>query len=233
MVSATKCSELCFFLGCRQRDAETTTNREKVSTQINITGGGLRKRRKPRLMQMDRPKSQICIIETIVDGGVGQADLSGMTMQPGSSLVRQRRLARSLRSSNRMVAPVAIAQLGNIVVSGTVPCSTSTTTVTAATPVFPNATVLLQCGSNVISSAITNSNGVFTMLVNPVDSLLTLLNSCKLVIPTPLSTCNTSLTATGILQSSMQLLSRGLLGGILGGIVNVVPTLFTFVGNLG
>ncbi|CAL9103060.1 unnamed protein product, partial [Musa acuminata var. zebrina] len=132
-----------------------------------------------------------------------------------------------------VIAPVAIAQLGNIIVSGTVPCSTSTTTVTAATPVFPNATVLLQCGSNVISSAITNSNGVFTMLVNPVDSLLTLLNSCKLVIPTPLSTCNTSLPSTGILQSSLQLLSRGLLGGILGGILNFVPTLFTFVGSLG
>ncbi|CAL9094444.1 unnamed protein product, partial [Musa textilis] len=132
-----------------------------------------------------------------------------------------------------VVAPVAIAQLGNIIVSGTVPCSTSTTTVTAATPVFPNATVLLQCGSNVISSASTNSNGVFTILVNPVGSLLTLLNSCKLVIPTPLSTCNTLLPSTGILQSLMQLLSNGLLGGILGGNVTLVPTVFTFVENFG
>ncbi|XP_074568808.1 phylloplanin-like [Curcuma longa] len=136
-----------------------------------------------------------------------------------------------------VAAPPAAAQLlgglGNIMISGTVPCSPDATTITATTPVFPNATVLLQCGDNMVASTVTNSNGVFSMLLgaNPLTQLLSsLLGSCKLVVPTPLSACNPMMSSTGFLQSPLQLLSgNGFLGGILGGLRNVIPSLFKLV----
>ncbi|CAL9113180.1 unnamed protein product [Musa acuminata var. zebrina] len=158
-----------------------------------------------------------------------------------------------------VLASVALAQQEKIAVIGTVPCSTATATATVAAksmPAFPNATVQVQCGSSVIASTTTNSNGAFAMLLSEQTSTVSdLLSSCKLVIPTPVSACDASLRATGNLHSPLQLLSGtdldgllgnksllgdifgkgGLLGGILGGdglpggILG--PSKFTVAGN--
>lgn len=153
-------------------------------------------------------------------------------------------------------APSAQAQLlelGQLLINGTVYCSTGP--VTATTPVFPSkirfsqalhfssakvletvlfadAGVQLQCGSSVVKTATTNSNGVFSMQVSFITSLLsTLLSDCRLVVTTPLSTCGLSLPTSGLLQSALQLLNGGgaggLFGGILGTITNIVPSGFT------
>lgn len=80
-----------------------------------------------------------------------------------------------------------------------------------------DATVQVQCGSSVIASTTTNSNGAFAMLLSEQTSTVSdLLSRCKLVIPTPVSTCDASLRATGNLQSPLQLLSGNGLDGLLG-----------------
>ncbi|XP_038976449.1 phylloplanin-like [Phoenix dactylifera] len=127
-------------------------------------------------------------------------------------------------------APVAQAQLGRILINGIVPCGNSTKTSTKTTPVFPNALVQLQCGGSVVSSATTNDDGVFTMTLNLLTTLLsTLLSGCNLVVDTPLSNCDASLPSGGILQSALQLLTGGLVGGILGGVINIIPAGFNLV----
>ncbi|THU68986.1 hypothetical protein C4D60_Mb08t09600 [Musa balbisiana] len=114
------------------------------------------------------------------------------------------------------LASVALAQQGKIAVIGTVPCSTATVAAKSM-PAFPNATVQVQCGSSVIASTTTNSNGAFAMLLSEQTSTVSdLLSRCKLVIPTPVSTCDASLRATGNLQSPLQLLSGTGLDGLLG-----------------
>ncbi|KAJ0980643.1 hypothetical protein J5N97_008898 [Dioscorea zingiberensis] len=126
--------------------------------------------------------------------------------------------------------PVAQCQLlGLIRINGTVPCGTGIPTSTAIIPVFPNAVVQLQCGGTVISSTTTNSDGVFTMFLNPITTLLSsLLSNCKLVVNTPLSTCNSSLPIAGVLQSTLQLLT-GTISGLLGGITDIIPSGFSLV----
>ncbi|CAL9776352.1 unnamed protein product [Musa acuminata subsp. burmannicoides] len=115
-----------------------------------------------------------------------------------------------------VLASVALAQQGKIAVIGTVPCSIATVAAKLM-PAFPNATVQVQCGSSVIASTTTNSNGAFAMLLSEQTSTVSdLLSSCKLVIPTPVSTCDASLRATGKLQSPLQLLSGTGLDGLLG-----------------
>ncbi|XP_072997828.1 phylloplanin-like [Typha latifolia] len=131
-----------------------------------------------------------------------------------------------------VAATGAQAQLGRILISGIVPCSNGTLINAAATPVFPNATVQLRCGNRVITSATTNSDGVFAMSLDLISSLLsTLLSSCNLIVNTPLASCNASLSGTGILQSALQLL-QGLIGGLIGGILNLAPSNFSFIPQL-
>nr|CAD1828487.1 unnamed protein product [Ananas comosus var. bracteatus] len=103
----------------------------------------------------------------------------------------------------------AQAQLGRALISGIVPCSTGNLINAATAPVFPNATVQVRCGGNVLASTTTDSNGAFSMSLDLVSSLLSaLMNSCNLVVDTPLISCNASLPATGVLQSALQLLKE-------------------------
>ncbi|KAJ7955124.1 phylloplanin-like [Quillaja saponaria] len=60
-----------------------------------------------------------------------------------------------------------------------------------ATPVFSNAQVQLQCGGNLVSTAITNNLGIFSIVLDPLQFVLSsLLSGCNLVVNTPLSNCN-------------------------------------------
>ncbi|CAA3033364.1 Hypothetical predicted protein [Olea europaea subsp. europaea] len=106
---------------------------------------------------------------------------------------------------------------GNIGVNGT------------ATPVFPNALVQLQCGDgNVVSSATTNASGLFSMLLDPLNFLLsTLLSNCKLVVGTPLATCNASLPSIGTLESTLKFIGNTLLGIL--NVGNIIPTGFQLI----
>ncbi|OVA02629.1 Pollen Ole e 1 allergen/extensin [Macleaya cordata] len=131
-----------------------------------------------------------------------------------------------------MAAPQAKAQLGGlggllglIRIQGTLFCSANGNMGVngTSTPVFPNAVVQLQCGTgNVVSSATTNSGGVFSILLDPLQSLLSsLLSNCSLVVNTPLSTCNSNLPTGGILTSPLQLIGKTVSGLL--NIVNIIP----------
>ncbi|KAK1387562.1 hypothetical protein POM88_015740 [Heracleum sosnowskyi] len=98
-------------------------------------------------------------------------------------------------------------------VTGTVPCAVNPTYSLSGTlrgNTFPNATVELRCGRNdtIVASNTTNANGTFSILVvDPrrdaaIVYLRTPLN-CTVVVPTPLSTCNSSLTVNGTLESRL------------------------------
>ncbi|XP_058076562.1 phylloplanin-like [Magnolia sinica] len=134
-----------------------------------------------------------------------------------------------------VAAPLAVAQLGGlgnllgglINIRGTIFCTVNGNANGTSTPVFPNAQVQLQCGNTVTSSTTTNSAGLFTMLLDPLTTLLSsLLNDCKLVVNTPLSTCNAMLP-TGLLQSPLQFLGKTLQGIL--GILNVGPAGFSLI----
>ncbi|KAM0030289.1 putative phylloplanin [Helianthus debilis subsp. tardiflorus] len=90
-----------------------------------------------------------------------------------------------------------------------------------------DALVELSCGGNVITSAVTNAQGRFNITVNPLRvPLANLLSSCRIIVATPLSTCNATLP-TGTLQAQLQFVGttiRGLLS-----ILTLVPIRFQLV----
>lgn len=95
-----------------------------------------------------------------------------------------------------------------------------------------DALVQLQCGSgNVVSSATTNGSGLFSILLDPLQFLLsTLLTGCHLVVKTPLSTCDATLPSVGGLLSTLQLIGNTLVGLL--NITNIIPTGFNFLSTL-
>ncbi|GFQ05914.1 phylloplanin [Phtheirospermum japonicum] len=108
---------------------------------------------------------------------------------------------------------------GNIGVNGT------------TTPVFPNALVQLQCGGNVVSTSTTNGSGMFSILLDPMNFLLsTLVSGCKLVVNTPLASCNANLPSVGGLVSNVQFIGNTLTGLL--NIANLIPSGFQFNANL-
>ncbi|XP_060191607.1 phylloplanin-like [Lycium barbarum] len=123
-----------------------------------------------------------------------------------------------------VATPLAVAQggllnglLGLIHIDGVLYCSPNGKIDVingTTTPIFPNAAVQLQCGAgNVVSSTTTNGSGVFSLVLDPLQNLLSsLLSNCNLVVTTPLSTCNASLPSIGFLQSPLQLVGKTLIG---------------------
>ncbi|KAL1548465.1 phylloplanin-like [Salvia divinorum] len=100
-----------------------------------------------------------------------------------------------------------------------------------ATPVFPNALVQLQCGGNVVSTATTDSSGVFSMLLDPVNFLLsTLLSGCRIAVNTPLASCNASLPSVGGLVSNLQFIGNSVASLL--NVLNFMPAGFVFNANL-
>ncbi|CAB4262679.1 unnamed protein product [Prunus armeniaca] len=137
-----------------------------------------------------------------------------------------------------IVVPMAEAQLGLISgllglirIQGTLFCSPTGNAGTGgatATLVFANATLQLLCGTvgNVISTVTTNSQGIFSILLDPLQFLLSsLLADCKLMVRTPLSACNSSLT--GLLASPLQFIGNTISGLL--NIVNIIPGGFNLI----
>ncbi|KAF7011373.1 hypothetical protein CFC21_025691 [Triticum aestivum] len=116
-----------------------------------------------------------------------------------------------------------------------------------------DAAVQMVCGRDVMASATADRSGTYTMNMGPATSSLLaplLGNQCKVVVITPLAACNASLASvTGTLTAPVQLLridsgsgSGGLgglggligligqiVGGLLGGILNIIPLPFSLV----
>ncbi|XP_015066296.1 phylloplanin-like [Solanum pennellii] len=139
-----------------------------------------------------------------------------------------------------IATPVALAQLGGLLggllaptsIEGVLFCSLNGKIDVlngATTPIFPNASVQLRCGSgNVVSSTTTNGSGAFSLVTSPVQSLLSsLLSDCNIVVTTPLSTCNATLPSVGVLQAPLQIVGKTA-GGLLN-IVNVVTGAFQLI----
>ncbi|KAJ1699357.1 hypothetical protein LUZ63_007869 [Rhynchospora breviuscula] len=132
-----------------------------------------------------------------------------------------------------VVMPIAHAQLGGLLggilssvlsVNGVVPCSIGgDSSNSSTTSVFPNAGVQLKCGDNVVGSTTTNSNGAFSIV--GLLTLVNLLGSCKIIVTTPLASCNVSLP-TGFLTAPLDPISNLL------GIIKLVPGVFSLVQNI-
>ncbi|KAH0781908.1 hypothetical protein KY290_001506 [Solanum tuberosum] len=136
-----------------------------------------------------------------------------------------------------IATPVAVAQLGGLLsgllspisIDGVLFCSLNGKIDVlngATTPIFPNASVQLRCGAgNVVSSTTTNGSGAFSLVLNPVQNILSsLLSNCNIVVTTPLSTCNASLPSVGVLQAPLQIVGR-----TTGGLVNLVTGVFQLI----
>ncbi|KAK7837423.1 phylloplanin [Quercus suber] len=80
-----------------------------------------------------------------------------------------------------------------------------------------DAQVQLQCGvGNVVASNTTNGSGIFSLSVDfarVVISATVRLSNCNLVVVTHLSTCNATLPAVGVLQSTIQFVRTDVLIG--------------------
>ncbi|KAM7485069.1 hypothetical protein LguiA_001078 [Lonicera macranthoides] len=139
----------------------------------------------------------------------------------GASLVQgQLGIVSGLLGLIRIQGTVYCTANGNVGVNGT------------STPVFPNALVQLRCGNgNVVSSVTTNNSGLFSILLDPLQFVLSsVLSNCNIVVNTPLSSCNSSLPSIGGLLSPLQLIGNTLVGLL--SIVNLIPSGFQFLGTL-
>ncbi|XP_009114631.2 phylloplanin [Brassica rapa] len=115
--------------------------------------------------------------------------------------------------------------LGLINIQGVLRCSANGN---VSAPAFVNAGVQLQCGgqNNVVSTSTTNAAGLFSMLVNPIQLVLsTLLSDCQVAVTTPLSTCNAALPTGQLLSSSLALVGETVSGLLR--VANLRPTGFT------
>ncbi|PON62027.1 Phylloplanin [Parasponia andersonii] len=142
-----------------------------------------------------------------------------------------------LAASMAALAEAQLGGLGNLLglinIQGTVFCTVNGRIGVngTSTPVFPNALVQLQCNGNVVSSATTSNSGVFSIFLNPLQFLLSsLLSDCKLVVNTPLSSCNASLPSTGVLVSLIQILGNTVSGLL--NITNLGLIGFNFIPNV-
>ncbi|KFK39011.1 hypothetical protein AALP_AA3G189100 [Arabis alpina] len=94
-------------------------------------------------------------------------------------------------------------------------------------PPFANAGVQLQCGrqNTVVATSTTNSVGIFSFPANLIQMVLrTLISDCRVVVTTPLATCNANLPL-GSLVSQLAVVGSTI-NGLLN-VVNVAPTGFT------
>ncbi|XP_013633116.1 PREDICTED: phylloplanin-like [Brassica oleracea var. oleracea] len=162
------------------------------------------------------------------------------------AMLRNKNITFSLVLMCLIVAsPIANAQLGGLGgglgglggllggltsifnIQGLLMCSvtgTVSTNNTTAVPPFPN-----NAGQNV-SSTTTNAYGVFSIpTIGLPFSPSTLLSSgCRLVVTTPLTACNVSLPAAGLLMAPLSLVGIAAGDGL--NIFSLVPSVFGLVG---
>ncbi|XP_027902814.1 phylloplanin-like isoform X1 [Vigna unguiculata] len=130
------------------------------------------------------------------------------------------------------------ALLGSVSnIQGTVFCSSKDNVAVKApsNPVFPKTTqyfsdaeVQLVCGEKEFSSARTNDDGKFSIMMDPLLlDVSSLLNGCNLVVPTPLSNCNTNLPSSGTLISTLNFAGINRLATPI--IANIIPSGFHYV----
>ncbi|PWA95323.1 hypothetical protein CTI12_AA050490 [Artemisia annua] len=111
-------------------------------------------------------------------------------------------------------------------ITGTIMCSLDGAAIVpdeaTPTPAFP---IQLTCEGKVVSSAITNADGTFNIVLNLQHSLLArVLSSGQVVVATPLASCNASLPADGFLHAPLQLAGTTVSGSL--NVVNLVPAVF-------
>ncbi|CAJ1963380.1 unnamed protein product [Sphenostylis stenocarpa] len=137
-----------------------------------------------------------------------------------------------------MTIPQTKAQLGFLSgllgsvskVRGTVFCSSNDNVAVkgASIPGFPNAKVQLVCGGKEFSNATTDDDGSFSIMMDPLLlDLSSLLNTCNLRVPTPLSHCNTNLPSSGALISTLNFVGVDRLASQT--VVNIVPSGFHYM----
>ena len=86
----------------------------------------------------------------------------------------------------------------------------------------------LLCNGNITSSSPTNGNGVFSILLDPLEYLVSsILSGCYLKVPSPLSSCDSNLSPVGLLQSALQLVGNTIVGLL--NVANLVPRGFQLV----
>ncbi|KAM0030287.1 putative phylloplanin [Helianthus debilis subsp. tardiflorus] len=91
-----------------------------------------------------------------------------------------------------------------------------------------DARVQLSNGGNVIASTETNAQGAFNITVTPARVTLTnLLSSCRIIVATPLSNCDETLLAAGMLASLLQVEETTIRGTLV--IVELGPIRFQLV----
>ncbi|KAG2317743.1 hypothetical protein Bca52824_020865 [Brassica carinata] len=117
-------------------------------------------------------------------------------------------------------------------IQGLLMCSATGTVSTnneTSTPPFPNADVVFQCDGRNVSSTTTTANGLFSIpTVGTLLSPSSVLNSaCRLIVTTPLSNCNVSLPANGILMAPLSLAGTAAGGGL--NIFSIVPSAFSLL----
>jgi hypothetical protein len=112
-------------------------------------------------------------------------------------------------------------------INGVVFCSLNGAPSGTSTPAFANAGVELQCGrqNRVVSTATTNAAGLFSLPTDSIQMLLsTLLSDCRVVVTTPLSTCNANLPSVGNLVSRLAMIGNSLTGLL--NIISIIPAGF-------
>lgn len=78
-----------------------------------------------------------------------------------------------------------------------------------------------------VSTAITNGSGLFSILLDPLSFVMsTLVSGCKLVVNTPLASCNATLPSVGGLFSNLQFLGNTITGLL--NVGNLIPSGFQF-----
>ncbi|XP_031398929.1 phylloplanin-like [Punica granatum] len=98
--------------------------------------------------------------------------------------------------------PVGVSTYG--LITGVLYCSPNGNVNGSSTPVFPNASVQLQCGVMAIAASVTNRSGAFLMMLDPMQfQLMDPISNCRLITITPLSSCNANLPSNGLLVSTL------------------------------
>ncbi|KAL8263690.1 hypothetical protein R6Q59_021820 [Mikania micrantha] len=133
-----------------------------------------------------------------------------------------------------VVATQAKAKLVNVInINANVSCSlNASVVVNGTTPTlspFPYALTNVVCNGIVRATGITNQNGELDIVLSPfLVDLNTLLSSCRLVVVTPLSTCDPTLPSVrGALQAPLQFVGNFIF--LLLSITNVMAGPFVYI----